>query len=150
MNEKQYVVFKLEQEYYGLDIMHVKEISEFEKCNKIPHTPSYIEGILNYRGVVTPLINLRKKFCMPVKKNESESQIIIINLEDKQLGFLVDEAFQILTINQNLIEPSPKILETNSNKFIEGVAKMQEWMVILLDIKKILSENEKKTIFEIQ
>jgi len=150
MTERQYVIFTLEQEQYGVDIMHVKEISEFKKCNKIPHTPSFIEGIINYRGAVTPIINLRKKFQLSEGEIDSQTRIIIINLKDKQVGFLVDEASQVLTIDQEMVDPAPKIVTDIQEEFIEGIAKLEDRMVILLDLENVLNEKEKETVMEIQ
>ncbi len=150
MTERQYVIFTLEQEQYGVDIMHVKEISEFKKCSKIPHTPGFIEGIINYRGAVTPIINLRKKFELSEGEVDSQTRIIIINLNDKQVGFLVDEASQVLTIDQEMVDPAPKIVTDIQEEFIEGIAKLEDRMVILLDLENVLSEREKETVLEIQ
>ncbi|WP_026476181.1 chemotaxis protein CheW [Alkaliphilus transvaalensis] len=146
MSERQYVIFKLDKEEYGVDIMHVKEISEFKESMKVPNSPTFIDGIVNYRGVVTPIINLRKKFNMELQAVNANTRIIIIYLNDKQVGFLVDDASQVLTIDQKDVDPAPEIITGIDQKFISGIAKVNERMVILLDLEKVLSDEEKKKI----
>ncbi|SCY04998.1 chemotaxis protein CheW [Alkaliphilus peptidifermentans] len=146
MAERQYVIFKLDKEEYGVDIMHVKEISEFKESVKIPNSPKFVDGIINYRGVITPIINLRRKFHLELKENTADVRIIIINLSEKQVGFIVDDASQVLTIDEKDIDPAPDLIADIDQRFISGIAKVDERMVILLDLEKVLSEEEKKNI----
>ncbi|KAB3529024.1 chemotaxis protein CheW [Alkaliphilus serpentinus] len=146
MSERQYVIFKLDKEEYGVDIMHVKEISEFKESVKIPNAPNFVDGIINYRGVITPIINLRRKFHLEIKEITSNTRIIIINLKEKQVGFLVDDASQVLTIENKDVDPAPDLITDIDQKFISGIAKVVERMVILLDLEKVLSDDEKKKI----
>ncbi|GAB6086945.1 chemotaxis protein CheW [Alkaliphilus crotonatoxidans] len=147
MSERQYVIFKLDKEEYGVDIMHVKEISEFKESMKVPNAPKFVDGIVNYRGVVTPIINLRKKFNMPLLEITSNTRIIIIYMNDRQIGFLVDDASQVLTIDEKDIDPAPELISGNiDERFISGIAKVQERMIIVLDLEKVLSEEEKEKI----
>lgn len=146
MGERQYVIFKLDREEYGVDIMHVKEISEFKESVKIPNAPKFVDGIINYRGVITPIINLRRKFHLEIKEITSAVRIIIINLKEKQVGFLVDDASQVLTIDEKDIDPAPDLITDIDQKFISGIAKVDERMVILLDLEKVLNDEEKKKI----
>ena len=148
MAERQYVIFKLDKEEYGVDIMHVKEISEYKESVKVPSAPSFVDGIINYRGVITPIINLRRKFKLEIKENTSSTRIIIINLNNKQVGFLVDDASQVLTIDEKDIDPAPELITNIDDKFINGIAKINERMVILLDLEKVLNEEEKSKLQE--
>lgn len=150
MSEKQYVIFTLDDEQYGVAISYVKEISEYKKSNKVPHTPLFIEGIIDYRGRVTPIINLRNKFQLPYQEPNSQTRIIIINLEEKQVGFLVDEASQVITISDDIIDPAPAMGKEIKEEFIHGIAKLEEQLVILLDLKKVLDEDEKNKVLEIE
>lgn len=147
MSERQYVIFKLGREEYGVDIMHVKEISEFKESMKVPNAPKFIDGIVNYRGVITPIINLRNKFNMELLELTSNTRIIIIYLNERQVGFLVDDASQVLTIDEKNIDPAPEIISGGiEEKFISGIAKVGERMVIILDLEKVLSEEEKEKL----
>ncbi len=146
MSERQYVIFKLDKEEYGVDIMHVKEISEYKESMKVPNVPKFIDGIVNYRGVVTPVINLRKKFNLDLIDINSNTRIIIIYLAGKQVGFLVDDASQVLTIDQKDVDPAPELITGIEQKFISGIAKVADRMIILLDLENVLSDEEKKNI----
>ena len=146
MAERQYVIFKLDKEEYGVDIMHVKEISEFKESTKVPSAPSFVDGIINYRGVITPIINLRRKFILSAKEVTTSTRIIIINLNNKQVGFLVDDASQVLTIDEKDIDPAPELITNIEDKYIDGIAKISERMVIILDLEKVLNEEEKNKL----
>lgn len=148
MAERQYVIFKLDKEEYGVDIMHVKEISEFKESVKVPSAPSFVDGIINYRGVITPIINLRRKFKLEAKEVTSSTRIIIIYLNEKQVGFLVDDASQVLTIDSKDVDPAPELITNIEDKFINGIAKINDRMVVLLDLEKILNEEEKNKLNE--
>jgi len=143
MAERQYVIFKLDKEEYGVDIMHVKEISEFKESTKVPSAPSFVDGIINYRGVITPIINLRRKFSLIEKEVTTSTRIIIINLNNKQVGFLVDDASQVLTIDEKDIDPAPELITRVEDKYINGIAKINERIIIILDLEKVLNEEEK-------
>jgi len=146
MYEKQYVIFKLDTEEYAVDIMHVKEISEYMECTKVPNSPSCIKGIINYRGSVVPVINLREKFDIPVANITPNSRIIIFVLNGKQVGLLVDDASQVLPIHDEDIEEAPNIIMGLENKFIDGIGKVKNRMVIILNLENILSDEERKRI----
>jgi len=147
MSERQYVIFKLGNEEYGVDIMHVKEISEHKESMKVPKVSDFIEGIVNYRGIITPIINLRKRFGMPLLEITSNTRIIIIYMKDKQVGFLVDDASQVLTIDEKDIDPAPELISGDvEERFISGIAKVAERMIIILDLEKVLSEEEKESL----
>ncbi len=149
MNERQYVIFKLAGDEFGVDIMHVKEISEHREASKVPNTPSFIEGIINYRGVVTPVINLSKKFNQNETKITNSTRIIIVYLKNKQTGFIVDDASQVLTINTKDIDDAPDLITSVEQKFISGIAKVDDRMIIILELEKVLNEKEKKELLSI-
>ncbi|QUH21158.1 chemotaxis protein CheW [Alkaliphilus sp. B6464] len=146
MSERQYVIFKLENEEYAVDIMNVKEISEYMECTKVPNSPNFIKGIINYRGNVVPVINLHEKFDMLSASITPNTRIIIFGLNDKQVGLLVDDASQVLTIDDKRIEDAPNIIMGSDDKFISGIGKIENRMVIILDLENLLSEEEKKRI----
>ena len=149
MSEKQYVIFKLGREEYGIDIKNVNEISEYAECTKVPNSPSFIEGIINYRGDVVPVINLREKFEMPHVDTTANTRIIIFEINGKQVGLLVDDASQVLTISDDHIEDAPSIIMSSEDKFISGIGKIENRMVIILDMENLLNEEERKAIKEI-
>jgi len=151
MSEKQYVIFKLGDEKYGVDIMKVKEISEFKTSTKVPNAPYFIDGIINLRGEIIPIVNLKKRFN--INNNDSvnsDTRIIVININSRNIGFVVDEASEVLRINDNDIEPAPEIITGVDRQYINGVGKLENTIVILLDLEKILTDEEKEKLEEME
>ncbi|MCF6465820.1 chemotaxis protein CheW [Clostridium sp. Cult2] len=147
MAENQYVVFNLEAEEFGIDIMNVKEIIPYQESVNVPNAPEFIEGIINYRGNVIPIINLKKRFKLYVSKATKDTRIIVINLKDKEIGFVVDEASQTLRLDDKQIDPAPDIISEVDRRFITGVGKIgEDRLLILLDLHKILTDKEKDQI----
>ncbi|NLL70776.1 MAG: purine-binding chemotaxis protein CheW [Epulopiscium sp.] len=143
---QQQVIFKLDQEEYGLDIMKVHGIEKHQPIVKVPNTPDYVEGIINLRGEVHPIYNLRKRFNLAPKAVDDSTKIIIVNSNEMMVGFMVDSVTEIVQIEEEQIDPPPKLITGIHSKYIGGVAKLQDRMVILLDIDLILSEEEQKGI----
>ncbi|QEK11926.1 purine-binding chemotaxis protein CheW [Crassaminicella thermophila] len=149
MAEKQYVIFRLANESYGVDIMNVKEICEFKESVKVPNTPKFVDGIINLRGDITPIIDLKKRFNLKDTGINSDTRIIVINIKDRQVGFIVDEASQVLRIREEDIESAPELIAGVDKKYITGVGKLEDQIVLLLDLEYILSDNEKEKIQQI-
>lgn len=147
MSENQYVVFKLEQEEFGIDIMNVKEIIPYQESVHVPNTPNFIEGIINYRGNVIPVINLKKRFDIGQAETTEDTRIIVITLKEKEVGFIVDEASQTIRLDQEQIDPTPDIVSGIDKRYIIGVGKIDEnRLLILLDLMEILTDEEKEEI----
>jgi purine-binding chemotaxis protein CheW len=147
MSENQYVVSKLGKEEYGIDIMNVKEIGSYKETVKVPNTPKFIDGIINYRGKVIPIINLKKRFNLENTEINADTRVIIINLNEKQIGFVVDEASQTVRLNDNEIDPAPDIISSIDRKYIIGVGKLsEERLIIIIDLEKVLNDSEKSEI----
>ena len=149
MAENKYVIFKINSEEYGVDIMKVKEVSEFKKSVSVPNAPSFVDGIINLRGDITPIISLKKRFGIIDDRSADESsRIIVVNIQDKLVGFVVDEASQVISIEDSSIDPPPPVVVGVDKKYIHGIGKLDERMIILLDLEKVLSEQEKNIIGE--
>ncbi|MCF6461893.1 chemotaxis protein CheW [Clostridium sp. Cult1] len=147
MAESQYVVFNLDSEEFGIDIMNVKEIIPYQESVNIPNAPEFIEGIINYRGNVIPIINLKKRFKLDDFNVTKDTRIIVINIEEKEIGFIVDEASQTIRLDDNQIDPTPDIISEVDRRFITGVGKIgEDRLLILLDLHKILTDKEKDQI----
>ncbi len=150
VSEKQYVIFNLGNEEYGVDIMKVKEISEFKESTKVPNAPYFVDGIINLRGEIIPIVNLKKRFNIDNNDVDSDTRIIVINLNERNVGFVVDEASQVLRINDNDIDPAPEIIAGIERQYITGVGKVDEKIIILLDLEKILTDEEKVKLKEME
>lgn len=149
MAEKQYVVFKLGNEKYCADIANVGSITEFDVITKVPNSPAYIEGVINLRGEVIPIVSLKKRFNVKEAAESEDARIIIITYDGKNIGFLVDDASQVIRIDDENIEPTPAIIAGDDRKYISGVGKVDGTIVVLLDLIKILSDSEIEALEDI-
>lgn len=146
MTENQFVVFKLGDERYGVDILNVSTISEYLEITRVPDAPNYVEGMINLRGDIIPVINLKKRFSIPETTLSEETRIIIYSIDGVYIGFIVDEASQVLRVEDKDIEPTPAILRGADREYISGVGKYENQIIILLDFSKILNDNERAQI----
>jgi len=143
MDTMQLVIFRLNGQEYGVNIFNVNEIVPYSLPTKIPNSPAYIEGVLNLRGSVIPVINLKKKFNLEDSGVNDRTRIIVTNYDGKVAGFVVDEASEVLTIEKDSIEQVSDIVSNISRKYIEGIGKKSGGeMFIILDFRKIYSEED--------
>lgn len=150
MNDNQFVIFTLGEEKYGVDILRVGTISEYLEITRVPNAPNYVEGMINLRGDIIPVINLKKRFNIPQTEFNEDTRIIIYSIDGVKIGFLVDEASQVLRIDADQIDPTPSILQGNGSDYISGVGKHDNGIIILLDFAKILSEKERANIMSLK
>lgn len=138
----QYVSFVLSKEKYAINIMSVEEILRKIDITAVPNAPSFIEGIVNIRGKVIPVVDLKKKLNIGSSNDDSNVRIIITNLKNKRVGFLVDAVDEVIRIDHSIIEQAPALSVNVDSDYISGVAKTEKSMIILLDINKIFSPQE--------
>jgi len=142
--ENQYLTFMLAGEEYGVDILTVQELRGWEETTPIPNTPDFVLGVINLRGVVVPIINLRNRFGLEHLDYGPTTVVIIVKVTagDKQrvLGIVVDAVSEVYDINQESMQPPPDMEGAISIDFITGLATIDEKMVILLDINKLINE----------
>lgn len=136
------IVFKLKDEEYGVDVKQVKSIERMEKITRVPNTPPYVMGVINLRGIVIPIIDLRNRFGFEQDDYNEHTRIIIVKVEDIEVGLIVDAANDVLDIPTNLIEPAPKVVGGVESVYIYGVAKISDRLLILLNLDKVLNPNE--------
>ena len=142
LDEEQLVAFKIDSEEYGVKIANVQEINRMTDVTKIPRAPYYIEGIVNLRGNVIPVLNLRKFFKLPEKQTTDATRIIIVDFEGKRTGIVVDSVSEVLRFEKTLIEEPPDVLSNGiDSDYVEGVGKLEggKRMILILDIGKVLS-----------
>lgn len=133
------IVFQLADKEYAIPVSHVQGIEKLMHITRVPKTEKYVKGVINLRGVVTPIVDLRERFDLPVSGNEETTRIIIISLEDMEVGFVVDSANDVLDIAANSIEPQPEVVGSLEEEFISGVAKLDKRLLILLHLEKVLN-----------
>ena len=134
----QLVTFKLGNEEFGLDILKVKEIIKPVAITKMPNSPYYVEGVINLRGEVIPVINLRKRLNLAENEQNSKTRIIVIETNKKTTGFIVDEVNEVLRIPENIMEATPELVSGVDSEYIIGVGKLDDRLLIHMDIEKIL------------
>jgi purine-binding chemotaxis protein CheW len=138
--EKQVVLFELGGEIYGLDIATVHEIIRMQPITKVPKAPAYVEGVINLRGKVIPVIDLGKKFGMERVAGDKNNRIVVVNILDTTLGVIVDAVTEVLRIPAGSIEPVSDVVTSGHLDYMQGIAKLDEKMVILLALDKLLSK----------
>lgn len=138
----QWVTFKLENETYGVNVMQVQEVLRYTEIAPVPGAPDYVLGIINLRGNVVTVIDTRLKFgLMPAEVTDS-SRIIIIEAEKQVVGILVDSVAEVVYLKASEIDPAPSVGTEESARFIQGVSNRKEDLLILVDLNKLLSDNE--------
>ena len=136
----QFVTFTLGNEEYAVDILSVQEINRITEITIVPNSPDYVEGVINLRGKVIPVINLRKKFGLTDKETDDSSRIIIMEIQGITNGLIVDSVSEVLRILTNTIEPAPPMSSNISSQFIKGIAKLENRLIILIDLDRLLGE----------
>jgi purine-binding chemotaxis protein CheW len=139
VNEGKYLTFALGKEEYGLEILQVREIIGLMEITAMPQVPEYVKGVINLRGKVIPVVDLRLKFGLPAIAWTQETCIIVLNICDTLIGIVVDRVCEVLDIPQDHIEPSPSFGGEARVDFISGMGKVDDKVKILLDIEKILA-----------
>ena len=144
--DKQFVVFGLNFEEFGVNIASVESIIKMQTITRMPLSPYFIEGVTNLRGKVVPVIDLRQRFGLSAKEADKHSRIIVISLNQTEVGMVVDEVSEVLTIPEQAMEPAPGIATTVDSTFISGIAKLEQRLVILLNLERVLSTQEQETL----
>lgn len=145
----QLVSFVVEKEEFGVDILKVQEIIRTVEITRVPKSPEFVEGVINLRGKIVPVIDLRRRFGIEKKVHDNETRIIVVELPDKVVGFLVDKVKEVIRVEKSVIEPPPELTTNINANYITGVAKLQDRLLILLDLDKVLSSEEQEHITEI-
>ncbi len=141
MADKQYIIFKLNDEKFAANINHIASITEYSSITPLPNGPAYVDGLLNLRGDIIPVVNLKKRFNMTEQKM-NEKRILIARKNDIQIGFLVDEASQSMNVAESNILPAPMIAIKKENSYISEVCIYNDELIIVVDLDKVLSETE--------
>ena len=140
----QLVSFELEGEEYGIDVLTVREIIRMPAITKMPNTPDYVDGIINLRGTVVPIISLRRRFGLDEREGDRNSRILVMEVGDGLTGFVVDAVAEVIRISSAEIQPPPGIVQGNAAQdCITGVINHAERLLIVLDLNRLFSDEEK-------
>lgn len=140
--ENQLVVFELGKEHFGIDIAAVESIIKIQMITSIPHTADYIMGVTNLRGSVVPVIDLGIRLGMTRKPNDQNSRIIVATVNSVKVGMIVDSVSEVMRVADESIEPPPSMALGVNRAYITGVAKIEELLVILLDLGEVMQLNK--------
>ncbi|MDY6833861.1 MAG: chemotaxis protein CheW [Chloroflexota bacterium] len=141
--EEQLVVFDLCHEDYGVDISVVREIIRMQPITRVPRAPCFVEGLINLRGRVIPVVDLRKRFELEAGHDEKNNRIVVVNVGNQDIGMVVDGVTEVLRIPSDCIEPPSAIITNVESEYLVGIAKLSSRLIILLDLEKVLTNTEK-------
>ena len=147
-NLRQFISFSVGDEDYGLELLRVKEVIRVRQITWLPKAPSFVKGIINLRGDVIPLIDLRERFGLEYVDQTTQTRVVVVEVEGRLMGMIVDSASQVVRIPADQIDPPPPVLGGLAREFITGVGKFEDKLVILLDVDAILTAGEKAALSE--
>ncbi len=145
----QLVSFTIGSEEFGVDILFVQEINRMIQITKVPNAPSFVDGVINLRGRIIPVIDLRAKLGFDRKEHDNNTRIIVVEVSGKVVGFIVDAVKEVLRIPKSITEAPPELVAGVNSEFIMAVGKLEDRLITLIDLEKILSNNEKQTLSEV-
>ena len=144
--ERQLVVFQLGAEFYGVDIARVHEIIRLQSITRVPRAPSFVEGVINLRGKVIPVVDLRRRFGLPTSEHTRATRTVVVEIGDQVVGIIVDSVSEVLRVSTSTIEPPSPVVAGIDSEYLHGIAKLPERLVILLDLDRVLAREERRAI----
>ncbi len=138
----QLVSFKIGEEEFGIEILKVQEIIKMLPITKVPNAPVFVEGVINLRGRVIPVIDLRIKLGLAKQEHTKNTRIVVIELNSRTVGFIVDEVNEVLRITKDITEAPPEMVGNVNREFITSIGKLEDRLLLLLDLEKVLSDSE--------
>jgi purine-binding chemotaxis protein CheW len=144
--EQQLVIFELAKEFYGINIAVVESIIKMQAITQLPHTPSYMKGVINLRGSVLPVIDLRTRFALEAREDTRQTRIIIVTMGSVKVGVVVDGVSEVLRVSDELIEPLPPMVNSVNSVFLKGIVRLENRLIILLELGKVLDLNEQQVL----
>lgn len=138
----QLVSFHIGAEEFGLDILRVQEINRMVEITRVPNSPHFVSGVINLRGRVIPIVDLRERFGLAKKENDKNTRIIVVELKGRVVGFVVDSVQEVLRIPRSITEPPPAMVAGIGSEYITAVGKLEDRLLILIDLERILTSTE--------
>jgi purine-binding chemotaxis protein CheW len=142
----QLVSFTVGEELFAVDILRVQEINRMMSLTKVPQSPPGVEGVINLRGRIIPVLDLRVQFGFPQVEQSDQTRIIVVEIAGNTIGFVVDSVREVMRITSNIVEPSPHMGGSIDSSYVSGVAKLDDQLLILLDLENLLSPESIKSI----
>ena len=139
---REFLVFSLGTEEYAIDILKVQEIRGYENVTRIANTPDFIKGVTNLRGIIVPIVDLRIKFDLEKVEYDDQTVVIVVNISERIVGVVVDSVSDVMTLTPEQIKPAPEFGVTLSSEFLSGLGSLEDRMLVLVDIEKLLNSEE--------
>lgn len=149
-NELKVIVFQLNDESYGVDVYQVRSIERMQPITRVPGAPPFVKGVINLRGVVTPVIDLRSRLGLQEQPYTDETRIIIVSVDDKDVGLIVDAANDVIDLPASSVEPPPDVVGGVRTEFLRGVAKWGDGVLVLLNLDRVLTLDERMQLKQIE
>ncbi|WP_245392697.1 chemotaxis protein CheW [Salinicola halimionae] len=143
---REYLVFSLGDEEYAVDILKVQEIRGYENVTRIANVPDFIKGVTNLRGVIVPIIDLRLKFHLDKVEYDGQTVVIVVNVDDRIVGIVVDGVSDVMSLAPDQIKPAPEFGVTLSSDYLSGIGSLEDRMLVLVDIEKLLTHEEMQLV----
>ncbi len=138
----QLVSFVIQNEEFGVDILKVQEIIRPMDITRVPNAPAFVEGVINLRGRIVPIVDLRARFGLPPREQGKDTRIVVVELHEQVTGFMMDAVKEVIRVDQDVIEPPPELAIGVDTEYLKGVAKLDDRLLILLDLEEVLSDDE--------
>jgi purine-binding chemotaxis protein CheW len=145
----QLVTFRLGAEEFGVDVFKVHEILRYQPVTPIPRAPRFVEGVLDVRGAVIPVLDLRKRFELARVDTDDDSRIVLVDFEGERMGLVVDAVTEVLRVPETMLAPPPRYFKGLAQEFIRGIVRMDSRLVVLIDLDQVLSSEERIALHEI-
>jgi len=141
----QLVSFILDKEEYGVEVLKVREIIRMPSITRVPNTPHYVEGVINLRGKVIPIISLRKRFSLELTDNDSRTRIMVMDMTNELTGFIVDSVAEVIRVTSTEIQPAPPVVAGSvDQEYLSGVINRDDRLLVLLDLERLFSQEEQQ------
>ena len=145
----QLVTFEVGEEEFAVDILAVQEINRMMQITRVPQSRREVEGVINLRGRIVPVVDLRERFGMERCEHSNESRIIVVDVNDHTVGFVVDRVHEVLRIDSSIVEPAPAITTSVDSDYIQGVGKLDDRLLILIDLERLFTREDAKQLAKV-
>lgn len=142
-----FLTFQIEKSIYGIELFHVIEIISIQSITTVPHVPSYIKGIINLRGKIIPVVDVRLKFSLPERAYDDKTCIVVVNVSDLNVGLIVDNVSEVASVESENLSGLPEFNKVNINKFLKSISKTPTHVILNIDCEKFLYDELAATVY---